>query len=541
MGVVEELVKGREAFERREWVGAYDQLSAIDPGQLSPDDVLRLGMAAYLSGDDDACVRALQQAYQAELDAGESLGAVRIAFWLGLVLLTGGDYAVGGGWVARAQRLLDDEEGDVVERGYLLTHQMHQHIGRGSFAEALELAPRIAEYGRQFKDADLIALGLSAQGRLMMHAGQVPEGLALLDEAMVGLTTSEVSPMIAGLVYCVMVEACQLVSDYARMVEWTSALTRWCQSQPDLVPFTAQCSVHRGQVLRIHGAFPAALEELDRAYRRYTEKGQPPAAGLALSERGDILRIRGAYVDAEAAYAQASTYGHDPQPGLALLWLVMDRPAAAAGAVRRLLQETGDPLSRSRLLPAAVEVLLAIGDPDGARSAMEEMAAISESFGCTALRAVSAYSAGSVHLAAGDAVLALQELRRSWQLWTGLDAPYEAARSRVMIGRVFGTMGDEQSAIAELTAARRTFTELDARPCLLEIDRLLPRKLPGGLTEREAEVLRLVAVGKSNPAIAADLVLSEKTVARHLSNIFGKIDVSSRTAAAAYAFEHHLT
>lgn len=540
MSVVEELVKGREAFERREWAAAYARLSAIDPAQVSPDDLLRLGMAAYLSGDNDSSVRAMQQAYEAELNAGESLGAVRIAFWLGLILITNGDHAVGGGWVARGQRLLNDEPGDVVERGYLLTHEMHQHIGRGDFAGALEIAPRITEYGRLFGDPDLIALGLSSQGRLLLYAGRVSEGLALLDEAMLALTTSDVSPVTAGQVYCSMIEGCQEISDFARVTQWTETLTRWCQSQPDLVPFTGQCAVHRGQVMRAHGAFPAALEEFDLAFRRYTEHGQPPAAGLALSERGDILRIRGAYADAAEAYAQASGYGHDPQPGLALLWLAMGRTAAAVGAVRRLLQEIRDPVHRSRVLPAAAEVLLASGDVDGARSAVEELAVISERFGCTALRATAAYSMGSVQLASGDVAGALGELRRSWQLWTELDAPFEAARSRVLIGRALRELGDEDSAIAELTAAGTTFTQLGARPYRLEVDRMLPGNLPGGLTAREVEVLRLVAAGSSNPEIAAQLVLSEKTVARHLSNIFGKLDVSSRTAAAAYAFEHQL-
>jgi DNA-binding CsgD family transcriptional regulator len=540
MGVVDDLVKGREAFERREWAAVYDLLSVVDRAQLSPDDLLRLGMAAYLLGDNDSCVGTLHQAYQAELDAGESLGAVRIAFWLGLVLITSGDFAVGGGWVARAQRLLEDEPGDVVERGYVLIHEMHQHIGQGDFLGALEIAPRITEYGRLFRDADLIAMGLSSHGRLLLYAGRVQEALALLDEAMIGITTAEVSPVIAGHVYCSMIEACQEISDFARVTQWTGALTRWCQSQPDLIPFTGQCAVHRGQVMRAHGAFPEALEELDRAYRRYTESGQPPAAGLALSERGDILRMKGEYADAEAAYSQACTYGHDPQPGLALLWLAMGRSDAAVGAVRRLLQETGDPVHRSRVLPAAVEVLLAASDPDAARSAMEEMSAIADDFGCTALRAMAAFSAGCVHIATGDVTNALPKLRRSWQLWTGLDSPYEAARVRVMMGRAFRVMGDEDSATAELTAARRTFTELGAEPCLHEVERLLRRNLPGGLTAREVEVLRLVAAGKSNPEIAVELVLSEKTVARHLSNIFGKIDVSSRTAAAAYAFAHQL-
>ena len=541
MSIVDELVKAREAFERRDWVAARDRLSSVDRAQLSPDDLLRLGMAAYLAGDNDSCVLALQQAYQAELDAGEPLGAVRIAFWLGLVLLSGGDVAVGSGWVARAQQLIEGEPEDVVERGYVLIHQMYQCIGRGDFPGALEIAPRITAYGRLFGDPDLTAMGLASEGRLLLYAGRVPEALAMLDEAMLGVTTSEVTPVIAGRVYCTMIEGCQEISDFDRVSQWTAALTRWCESQPDLVPFTGQCAVHRGQVMRAHGAYAAALEELDLAYRRYTEHGQSPAAGLALSESGDILRVQGAYAEAEAAYSRASTYGHDPQPGLALLWLAKRRTGAAVGAIRRLLQETTTPVHRSRLLPAAVEVLLADGDLDAARPTAEEMAAISERFGCKALRATAAYCAGSVHLASGDVAMALPELRQSWQLWTGLDAPYEAARAQVMIGRVFREMGDEDSAIGELTAARGAFAGLGAKPCLQEVERLLTRSLPGGLTAREVDVLQLVAQGKSNPAIAAELVLSEKTVARHLSNIFGKLNVSSRTAAAAYAFEHELT
>ena len=449
MSVVDQLVEGREAFERREWVAAYDRLSALDREQLSSDDMLRLAMAAHLSGDDDAFVRALQQAFQAAQDAGEPLVAVRIAFWLGLVLITGGDFAVGGGWVARAQRLLADEPNDVVERGYLLVHEMFQHIGQGDFPGAMEIAPRITEYGRVFKDADLLALGLCSEGRLVLYSGRVAEALALLDEAMVEVTNSAVTPVTAGTVYCSMIEACQEISDFARVAQWTDALTRWCESQPDLVPFTGQCAVHRGQVMRAHGAFPAALEELDHAYRRYTQRGQPPAAGLALAERGDILRMIGDYRDADAAYSQASTYGHDPQPGLALLWLAQGRQAAAVGAVRRLLQETGNPVHRSQVLPAAVDVLLADGDVDAARSAMQEMAHISETFGCTTLRARAAYSAGCVHRAEGDHALALAELRRSWQMWSGLDAPYEAGRARLMIGRVLRELGDEDSATAE--------------------------------------------------------------------------------------------
>jgi DNA-binding CsgD family transcriptional regulator len=541
MSDVDDLVTGREAFERRDWVAAHDRLSAVAPERLSPDDLVRLAMSAYLSGDDDSAVRALQRAYRAELDAGEPRSAIRIAFWLGLILITGGDAAVGGGWVARAYRLLEDIPGDVVERGYLLIHTMHQHIGQGAFGTALDVAHRITEYGHQFADPDLLAMGLSSEGRLLIYASQVPQGLARLDEAMVGLTTSEVSPLIAGHVYCSLIEGCQEISDFGRVTEWTAALTRWCDTQPDLVPFTGQCAVHRSQVLRVHGAFSAALDELSLADRRYGGRRKPPAAGLALYERGDILRMTGRYADAEAAYAQAGGCGYDPQPGLALLWLARRRADAAAGAVRRLLAEAHGPVQRSRLLPASVEVLLADGDVESARVAAEELTSIAADFGCAAVRATANYSTGCVLAVIGDAAPALAQLRQAWQLWNGMDAPYESARARWRMGLAFRAMGDEDSATAEFTAAERTFGELGAHPCRQQLERLLRRELPGGLTRREAEVLRLVAAGLSNPQIATELVLSGKTVARHLSNIYGKIDVTSRTAAAAYAFEHELT
>jgi len=541
MGIVEELVRGREAFERREWAGAYEQLSGVDPERLSRDDLLRLGMSAYLLGDNDGCVRVLQQAYQAELDADEPLGAVRIAFWLGLVLLTSGNAAVAGGWVARAHRLLETQPENLVERGYVLIHDMHQRISEGDLPAAASIAPRITEIGRRFGDPDLVALGLCSEGRLLLYAGRAAEGVALFDEAMVGVASSEVSPVIAGQVYCTMIEGCQEISDLGRAEEWTAALSRWCESQPDLVPFTGQCAVHRGQIMRLHGAFAAALEEFDLACRRYVASGWSPAAGLALAEQGDVLRICGRHAEAEAAYSAASGYGHDPQPGLALLSLAEGRTGAAEATARRLLDETPQQVHRTRLLPAATEILLAAGDIDAARSAMQEMQQLATTFGCTALRAMAAYAAGLVHLSASDAAQALSEGRRSQQLWMRLDAPFETARTRMLIGLAFRELGDDESAAGELTAARRGFHELGARPWVAEVDALLhhqPR--PGGLTAREVEVLRLVAKGRTNPQIAADLVLSEKTVARHLSNIFAKLGVGSRTGAAAYAFEHHL-
>jgi DNA-binding CsgD family transcriptional regulator len=548
MGIVDDLQRARTAFERRDWAAAYDRLTAVDqqtdqaPGGsgLGPDELLALATAAFLLGDTDACIRALQRGYRLRIDAGEVLGAVRFAFWLALVLNVRGEVAIGSGWAARAERLLADHPGDVVERGYLRIHDFFRHLDQGDFAGALAVGDDIVAVARRHADADLLAQGLVCKGRLLMYAGRVPEGLALLDEAMVGVAAGELSPIFAGNVYCAMIEACQEVLDFARASAWTTALTRWCDSQPGLVPFTGQCAVHRGQILRLHAAYPEALAEFTDAYRRYAASGSMAAAGLALGERGDVLRIRGDFAAAEASYDEAAGYGYEPQPGRALLMAARGRVPGAVAAVRRLLAETPDPVHRSRLLAGAVEVLLAGDAPDQAEAAAGELSTIANGFGCAGLRASAAYCLALVAIEGGDPDRALPQARLAVQLWSELRAPYEAARAKVLMARAVRLLGEEDSATADLTAACRTFAELGAVPARQHAEKLAGHGAAGGLTGRELDVLRLVAIGNSNAEIAQRLVLSDKTVARHLTNIFTKLDVPSRTAAVAYARDHDL-
>jgi DNA-binding CsgD family transcriptional regulator len=339
-----------------------------------------------------------------------------------------------------------------------------------------------------------------------------------------------------------MIEGCQEVSDLGRAASWTTALTRWCRAQPGLVAFTGQCAVHRGQIMRQHGAFRDAVEEFDRAVRRYLASPARGPIGLASAEKGDVLRILGDVAGAEASYETALDHGYEPQPGLALLWVVTGRRDAALGAAQRLLVETGGPVERARVLPGVAEILLACDAVAEARPVAAELEQVAGQFGCAGLQAVAAYVAGSVELEGGDAAGALPYLRKAAALWRQLEAPYEVARVRVQVGRALAAVGDEVSSASELAVARRAFVDLGALPAVEQVDRLGggPAQPPGGLTPREAEVLRLVASGQSNAQIAATLVLSEKTVARHLSNIFTKLGVGSRTAAAAYAFEHQL-
>ena len=369
----------------------------------------------------------------------------------------------------------------------------------------------------------------------------MPDGLALLDESMVGVAASEVSVIFAGNVYCAMIEACQEIADFDRAARWTAALTTWCAGQPGLVTFTGQCAVHRGQIMRAQGAFGEALTEFDLAVQRYLAAQTPHAAGLAMAERGDVLRIRGDLTGAQKAYKRAVAFGHEPQPGLALLWLAQGHAEAAAAAIGRLLGETGDPVHRSQLLPAAVEVLLATDHRDEAATVAAELESIAGSFGCPPVQARADYAAALAALESGDPAAAIPLLRRSRAVWERLGGRYETARCRLQLGRALRALGDHASAITELAAARCSFAELRAAPAEREAADLISPAHPGGLTAREIEILRLVAAGKTNPEIAAELYLSGKTIARHLSNIFTKLDVTSRTAAAAFAYEHHIT
>ena len=357
------------------------------------------------------------------------------------------------------------------------------------------------------------------------------------------VTAGEMSPIVSGLVYCGVILGCQDAYELGRAREWTAALTKWCEQQPDMVSFTGRCRVHRAQILLLGGAWPDALEEARRAGQRCAEGHNQLAVGEAAYLQGEVRRLRGDFTAAEEAYRDASRCGWEPQPGLALLRLAQGNGDAAAAAIRRVIDETTEPAKRAGLLPACVEIMLAVGEVGEARGACRELEEISEDHASDMLGAMVAHALGAVDLAEGDTRAALVALRRAAQSWQKLDAPYEAARSRWLVGLACRALGDDDAAALELDAARVAFTELGAAPDLARVESLVTHAVPGeahGLTPRELEVLRRVAAGETNKAIAAELVLSERTVDRHVSNIFAKLRVSSRAAATAYAYEHEL-
>jgi class 3 adenylate cyclase/DNA-binding CsgD family transcriptional regulator len=538
------LARGREAYESRRWLDAYECLLRADrTSPLAPVDLERLMTSTAMVGRMDEYNALLERAHHAFLDAGEALVAARCAGWLGMNLALRGDVGQAGGWFGRAQRLVDGEGRDCVERGYLLLPAVFRAHSSGNHEAAAATAAEAVATADRFRDPDLFALAMHLQGMARIEGGHVEQGLAMLDEAMVPLTAGEVSPIVAGIVYCGVIGLCEYAFEPRRAREWTSALTRWCAEQPQMVAFTGRCLAHRAGIMQLDGQWGDALEEARLARERCEQAMNVPAAGQAFYQQAEVYRLQGNFEAAEAAYREANRFGREPQPGLALLRLAQGDLDAAAAAIRRALDEATVALRRAALLPAYVEVMLAADEAQSARAACAELTAISGGIESALLRAIAAHARGAVELAGADARAALASLRQAWRLWHELEAPYESARTRVLVGLACQRLGDEDTATLELEAARAIFEGLGAAPDLARLDSLTERGArPNrhGLTARELEVLRLVAAGKSNKEIAGALVVSEHTVARHLQNIFRKLDVTSRTAASAFAFEHDL-
>lgn len=537
------LSEGRLAFERQGWGSAYESLLAADKQTpLDVEDVALLAAAAHLTGRDDERNQLWARAHQQYIEQGDAPKAVRCAFYLIMGLVDQGEFAQVGGWLGRSRRILEESGEDCVEQGYLMLPVALQSLGQGDLAGGLALFGQIAKVADRFDDLDLRTMSRLGRARALVNLGEVAEGLALLDEVMVAVTAGDVSPIPAGVIYCATIEICQDIFDLRRAQQWTAALSHWCASQPDLVPFRGQCLIHRVEIMRRHGAWPDAMEEAQRACALYGKFPKQPAAPAAFYQQAELYRLRGELGKAEEAYQQVVRLGQSPQPGLALLRLAQGQTATAEASIRLAVDEA-QAAERAKLLGAYVEILLATGDLEAAGQGALELGATAAGLGAELLAAVAAHAEGAVLLAQGDPRAALGRLREAWRLWRNLDSPYEGARTRTLIGLTCRLLGDEDTASMELDAARWVFRQLGAVPDVARVDHLMRADLakwPAGLTGREVEVLRLVASGMTNRAIAAELFLSEKTVARHVSNIFTKLGVGTRSAATAFAFQHDL-
>lgn len=553
VGIEAELSQARQAADLRAWPAAHAQLAVLDEQvTLGVEDLERLAMAAHLSGHESDALEAMERVHHAWLDTGIDgvARAARWAIWLGMLHFLAGRHGQGGGWMARAGRMLDEADLDGAERGFLLVPAGLQSLDSGDPEQATAIFVQVSEIARNTGDEDLAVMGLLGQGQALVTAGETQRGAALLDEVMVAVTTGDVVPLIAGIAYCAVIIACRETFDIRRAQEWTSALSRWCSLQQGLHPFRGQCLIHRSEIMQLHGEWPDALLEVRQACEHLARHPGDPVMGMARYQEGELLRLCGELEAAEEAYREASGWGHPIQPGLALLRLAQGRSKEAAAAIARVLDEpdagaAAGAVKRAPVLAAAVEVALATRRVAVARRAADELGHVAETLDSAYLRAAAASAIGAVMLADGDPAAACAHLRRAWQQWQHLDAPYEAAKVRVLIARGCRALGDMDTAAMEVDAARATFEQLGAARDLAVVTAFAATEerqppAPGGLTPREIEVLREVATGATNREVAATLVISERTVARHLSNLFTKLGVTSRSAATAWAYEHEL-
>jgi len=527
------------------WTETYTQhLKADQNHTLEPKELETYALAAYLTGRDAESFQIMERAHLCYLDREKTKLAIRCAFWLGLMLMNAGERARGNGWIARGERLLYDKQVPAcAEHGLLFIPGALGALYAGDAAKAQQLFEQAVTIGEQFDDVDLIAIGRLGHGQAIIQQGEVAKGIKLLDETMVTVETEEVFPVATGIIYCAVIETCRKVWDLGRAQEWTSALTRWCDAHPDVVPFRGQCLVRRAEILQLHGEWNKALRESKDACKLLTRPPGKPAAGEAFYRKAELLRLLGDFEEAKNCYREAGKWNRNPQPGLALLRLSQGQNDAAEISIRNTLQETKDSIKRAELLPAVVRIMIAAKQTEEAYAATKDLFGIAKEFDASYLYAMSSHCQGAVFLAEKRVQPAMEHLQKALKSWKTLHLPYESAHTRELKGLAYRELNDKDNSDVELAAAKWIFEQLKAKPDLERINRLLVKKQhheTHGLTLRELQVLRRIASGKTNKLVAGDLFISERTVDRHVSNIFNKLGVSSRVEATTFALKNKM-
>ena len=527
------------------WSETYDHLSRADLDQsLAPKNLEKLALAAYLTGRDTESSQILERAHHEFLGLDQKLEAVRCAFWLGMIYMDAREKARGGGWLARGERILSEiPDSKCAERGLFLIPKALGVFYSGRADQAQKLFEQASSIGEQFGDVDLIAFGRLGQSQAMIQQGRLTEGIKLLDETMIFAGTEEIFPVCKGIIYCAGIETCRKVWELERAQEWTSALNHWFEKQQDIVPFRGQCLVSRAEISQFHGDWQGALREADMACELLTRPPGRSAAGSAYYRKAELHRLMGNVAEAEIAYREASKWGRSPQPGMALLRLSQGQEEAAKASIKNTLDETSEKLKRAELLPAYVQIMVSVNQEGEALEACIEYNNFASQFDTPYLQALAAYCQGTVFLANDNYPDARESMRKSQKIWSTMNLPYESAQTREMKGYIYRKLGDSLNANIELSVAKWLYEQLGAEFDLHRINRMLHENTDidhHGLTLREIQVLQRVAAGQTNKTIAGELFISERTVDRHVSNIFNKLCVSSRVEATTYAIRNKI-
>ena len=538
-GLGEQLELGRSAAQRGDWGMAYEVLSNLRREKgLDVEDLYRLGDAAWWLGLIRETLSICEECHERFLAEGNVGRAGGIAIELAFSWFLRGQPTIGSGWLSRGRALLDGQPLRL-EHGLLLWIEAGERRAAGDVDGATRAAHELKRMATDLDEPVLGCLGLMLEGTLAIRAGDVERGFGLVDEAMLPVLAGRVEPAMAGNLYCQLISVCTDLADMARARRWTDATQRWCDTFSSAVMFTGICRVHRTQLLRLQGSWESALGEAAAAARELAELNVE-AAAEAHYEIGQTHRMRGNLADAQAEYEIAAALGRVPEPGFSLLLLAAGRLDDAGSSIRRSLAEQDDPFRRARLLAAQAEIACARSDHETAEVATAELERIAERYASPGFRAWAATSRAAVLLRSADPGNAVTPLRAALAAYREMGASYDAAAARAMLGEALRATGDVASAEAETAAAQASFLAMGAAPpadWVVALSDPAAESPPGGLTTRETEVVRAVAEGLSNRDVAARLVISEKTVARHLANVFAKLGVSSRTAAAAWVHQ----
>ncbi|SDH84409.1 regulatory protein, luxR family [Actinokineospora alba] len=524
------LSRARQAHGAQDWATAAAHFDAVTTVRLTADDLAAYADAVWWVGRTDDTLRLEAAACEAFVAESRPAEAAWAAILMGIFLLGRGDEPQGMGWIGKAGRLLDGVP-ECRAHGFLLhLTELEPRLRAGRPDEAVGVARRIQDLGRRLGQPEMVAMGVNGEGRALIGSGHVVDGLRLLDEAMVTVLDGGLSPFMSGSLYCHTIATCHEIADLRRMTRWVDLTERWLATFPVAVLFGGLCAVHRAQLHLVRGEWHEA-ERTALGVVAALDANRVDYAAEAWYVVAEARRLRGD-PGATDAYDEAHARGRDPQPGRALLRLRAGDPAGAAASVRAAVAAAGtDPLRRAPLCAAAVEISIAAGRLGDAAVAAAELEATASTFATSGLQALAAAARGALLLAENRAEEALPVLRDACGRWRDFGAEYDAAHVCVLLAEAYRALGDEASASAETAQAEAAYRRLGAhRP-----------SSPDGLTRRECEVLALVADGCSNREIGETLFISDRTVARHLTNIFHKIGVTSRTQAVRYAIDRGLT
>jgi DNA-binding NarL/FixJ family response regulator len=547
------LAAGREALARGAWEEARSAYAAALAGGESAEALEGLASAILWLDDQRATFHALERAYSLYRQAGDRLGAARMATWLGLgSQYLRGEWAVASGWLERAGRLLDGLE-PAPEHAWLAIWRSHFAFIAGHDLEtARRLTGEASAIARRLGNADLEAMALAQEGLILVTTGEIAEGMRRLDEATTAALAGDLESWVAiSNVCCYLIYACRRVRDYERAAQWCDRVKELSERYSDRITFAA-CRTHYADILILRGSWAEADEEISANARELASYG-PARAGDAVVRLAELRRRQGRLAEAAALAAEALAHSRAPLVRAALA-LDLGGPAEAADLAERFLrrippEELTERAEGLELLAAAAAQ---IGDDGRMRSAVAELSRIADTIGTPPLRAAAAYAEGVVATVEGAQDAARRRFEDALDLYGRSGAPFEAALARLALARSLAAAGRAAAAVEEARAALEAFLRLGAaheaeRAASLtrELGAGVPSSVadPAGLTRREREVLRLVAAGKSNQEIAAALVLSVRTVERHIANIYDKVGAAGKAAratATAYALSHGL-